>query len=166
MASPERLNPSMVDNSSSNNDEDSAGMLANVLRDNKVYLRGSAMGKGFRRAARYYLQEVLPQKLIEFEDKENTMASSTVEQDDNLEIPAEESFYVVDLGVVVSQFYQWRKHFPRVSVYYAVKCCPDPVIVQTLATLGANFDCASRQEIKLVQDITYVVKQAKRSPET
>ena len=88
MASPERLNPSMVDNSSSNNDEDSAGMLANVLRDNKVYLRGSAMGKGFRRAARYYLQEVLPQKLIEFEDKENTMASSTIDYDDNLAIPA------------------------------------------------------------------------------
>lgn len=33
----------------------------------------------------------------------------------------------------------------------AVKCNPDPVIVKTLATLGCNFDCASRNEIHLVE---------------
>lgn len=36
----------------------------------------------------------------------------------------------------------------------AVKCNPDPLIVKTLATLGCNFDCASRNEIDLVQKVT------------
>lgn len=100
------------------------GALSDLLRQNNVYLGGSCMGKGFRRAARYYLQE---------EHKDD------------------DSFYVVDIGVVVSQFYQWRQHFPRVQVFYAIKCNPDPLLIQTLATLGANFDCASKQEIMLVQ---------------
>ena len=63
----------------------------------------------------------------------------------------EDPFYVVDLGVIVSQVYQWRKFFPRVEPFYAVKCNPDPVVVKALALLGANFDCASQQEIQIVQ---------------
>ena len=65
----------------------------------------------------------------------------------------EEPFYVVDLGIVASQLARWRAAFPRVHPYYAVKCNPDPVIVQTLASLGCNFDCASRGEIEIVQRI-------------
>jgi diaminopimelate decarboxylase len=34
----------------------------------------------------------------------------------------------------------------------AVKCNPDPLIIKILATLGCNFDCASRNEIRLVMD--------------
>jgi diaminopimelate decarboxylase len=41
-----------------------------------------------------------------------------------------------------------------VEPFYAVKCNPDPVIVKTLAILGCNFDCASRTEIRLVQEAT------------
>lgn len=33
-----------------------------------------------------------------------------------------------------------------------LQCNPDPVIVRTLAVLGVNFDCASRNEIRLVQE--------------
>jgi len=105
-----------------------AGILSDIMRQNNVYLGGSAMGKGFRRAARYYLQS-----------------------DQGV---AEDSFYVVDIGVVVSQYYQWRQHFPRVQCFYAIKCNPDPILIQTLATLGANFDCASKQEIMLVEGLT------------
>lgn len=108
-------------------DTTAAGILSNILRQNNVYLGGSALGKGFRRAARYHLQ---------------THGEE------------EESFYVVDIGVVVSQYYQWLQHFPRVSCYYAVKCNPDPLLIQTLAALGANFDCASQQEIRLVEQLT------------
>ena len=49
--------------------------------------------------------------------------------------------------------YQWRKCFPRVEPFYAVKCNPDPVIVKTLALMGTNFDCASRGEIQFVNEI-------------
>ena len=38
---------------------------------------------------------------------------------------------------------------PRVRPSYAVKCNDDPTIVETLAALGAGFDCASRGEIAL-----------------
>lgn len=38
----------------------------------------------------------------------------------------------------------------NISPYYAVKCNPDRKIVSTLADLGANFDCASPNEIELV----------------
>ncbi|EEC47953.1 ornithine decarboxylase 2, partial [Phaeodactylum tricornutum CCAP 1055/1] len=69
-------------------------------------------------------------------------------------MPLEDSFYVVDIGVLVSQVYQWRRVFPRVEPFYAVKCNPDPLIVKTLATLGCNFDCASRNEIRLVMEAT------------
>lgn len=34
--------------------------------------------------------------------------------------------------------------------YYAVKCNSDVVVLRTLAALGVNFDCASREEIDTV----------------
>ena len=49
----------------------------------------------------------------------------------------------------------FRKSFPRVEPFYAVKCNPDPVIVRTLAVLGVNFDCASRNEIRLVHELSH-----------
>jgi hypothetical protein len=161
-------NDSMVSNSSSFLDpEEGAGILEGVLHNNDVYLGGSALGKGFRRAARYYLQKVGPKKLTmdehfldEIDEEEAYLGEDTMDDD----IPAEDSFYVIDIGVIVSQFYQWRKHFPRVHPYYAIKCNPDPVIIQTLAILGANFDCASRQEIQLVQDICASLRLT-RTPE-
>jgi hypothetical protein len=66
--------------------------------------------------------------------------------------PIEDPFYVVDLGIVASQLARWRAAFPRVVPYYAVKCNPDPVVVRLLASLGCNFDCASRGEIELVRE--------------
>lgn len=42
---------------------------------------------------------------------------------------------------------------PNVQPYYAVKCNPDKRILATLATCGANFDCASPSEIAKVLNI-------------
>jgi ornithine decarboxylase len=55
-----------------------------------------------------------------------------------------------------------RRFFPRIEPFYAVKCNPDPVVVKTLAILGCNFDCASRNEIRLVQEVT---RDLPRKPE-
>ena len=103
------------------------------------------MGRGFRRAARYYLQEVLPEKLIPIspsghgdvgeEDYKEEKFDGDHMLEPDVEIPAEESFYVLDIGAVISQLYQWRKNFPSVYPYYAVKCNPDPLIVRALAIL-------------------------------
>jgi ornithine decarboxylase len=64
--------------------------------------------------------------------------------------------------VVVDTAPTGRRFFPRVEPFYAIKCNPDPVIVQTLAVLGCNFDCASRNEIRLVQD---TCSQLSRQPD-
>lgn len=86
---------------------------------------------------------------------------------------SQDAFYVVDLKEVVRKFEQWKAEvrdwvavvcaplpppatpsaapaqLPRVRPCYAVKCNDDPKIVETLAALGAGFDCASRGEIAL-----------------
>ncbi|KAI9204095.1 pyridoxal-dependent decarboxylase [Polychytrium aggregatum] len=68
------------------------------------------------------------------------------------EAEAEDSFFVADMGDVVRQHSQWKSLLPRVEPFYAVKCCPDPVVIKTLVDLGIGFDCASKVEIQTVLD--------------
>lgn len=58
-----------------------------------------------------------------------------------------EPFYVVDLGVVMSQFNKWTSLLPKIKPYYAIKCNPNTAIIKTLNILGTYFDCASKNEI-------------------
>lgn len=110
------------------------------------------MGKGFRRATRYYLRKTAPLKIPDAALSPSLGDSSNL-LNPGVEHRVEEPFYVVDIGMVISQLYQWKQYFPRVEPFYAVKCNPDRVIVQTLLALGCNFDCASRNEIRLVQEL-------------
>ncbi|SMQ52190.1 unnamed protein product [Zymoseptoria tritici ST99CH_1A5] len=66
------------------------------------------------------------------------------------EAGAEDAFFVADLGEVYRQHMRWKKHLPRVTPHYAVKCNPDPAVLKLLAKLGAGFDCASKTEIEQV----------------
>jgi len=59
-------------------------------------------------------------------------------------------FYILNVATVVEKFKQWKNLLPRVEPHYAVKCNPDDVILNTLAGLGAGFDCASQGEIDKV----------------
>jgi ornithine decarboxylase len=65
----------------------------------------------------------------------------------------EEAFYFVDLGCVVKKLKQWKELLPRVKPFYAMKCNPNPAIVNTLAGLDVNFDCASKNEIQQILNI-------------
>jgi diaminopimelate decarboxylase len=67
---------------------------------------------------------------------------------------SERAFYIIDLGALTSSFSNWMKLLPNIKPYYAVKCNPNPVILNALASLGANFDCASETEIKSIIEIT------------
>jgi len=67
---------------------------------------------------------------------------------------SEQPFYVVDLGEIVSAVARWRELLPMVTPYYAVKCNPNHVMLEALASLDVNFDCASEAEIKTVVEIT------------
>jgi len=62
----------------------------------------------------------------------------------------EDTFHVVDLSSLISSLDLWKQALPRVMPYYAVKTNPDPLILATLAFLGARFDCASQQEMEMV----------------
>jgi len=62
----------------------------------------------------------------------------------------EEAFYIIDLGAVLRKYDQWVRSLPRVKPFYAIKCNPNTAIVKTLASLGVNFDCASKAEIQQI----------------
>ncbi|XP_006626107.1 ornithine decarboxylase [Lepisosteus oculatus] len=64
-----------------------------------------------------------------------------------------DAFYVADLGDVLKKHLRWVRALPRVTPFYAVKCNDSKAVVMTLASLGAGFDCASKTEIQLVQNI-------------
>lgn len=78
----------------------------------------------------------------------------------------EEAFYIIDLGTVVRKLQQWNRCLPRVKPFYgkidfiiealifllAVKCNNNAAIVSTLASMGVNFDCASKSEIQQVME--------------
>lgn len=61
--------------------------------------------------------------------------------------------YVYDLGRLKKLYQQWKERFPYIHPYYAVKCNPDKQVLKTLASCGANFDCASPNEITQVLSI-------------
>jgi len=63
-------------------------------------------------------------------------------------------FFIVDLSIVIAQYKKWTEQLPKVKPFYAIKCNPDQLVIKTLAMLGVNFDCASKNEIILALDAT------------
>jgi ornithine decarboxylase len=53
-----------------------------------------------------------------------------------------------------TQWSTWAKAFPTIKPFYAVKCNPEPFLLQTLMNHGASFDCASLREFYDVQKCT------------
>ncbi|KAH9370405.1 hypothetical protein HPB48_020398 [Haemaphysalis longicornis] len=65
----------------------------------------------------------------------------------------DDAFYVCDVRDIVEKVYLWREALPRVTPYYAIKSCRDPVVLNVLNSLGVNFDCSNKLEIAAVLDI-------------
>ncbi|CAJ2635763.1 unnamed protein product [Trifolium pratense] len=59
-------------------------------------------------------------------------------------------FSVLDLRVVIDLMNKWTTNLPTVKPFYAVKCNPNISLLSTLASLGSNFDCASKVEIESI----------------
>lgn len=66
----------------------------------------------------------------------------------------EQPFYIVNFGTIVKLYEHWNELLPNIKPYYAVKCNPNVVLIELLASLGCNFDCASENEIRSVIQIT------------
>jgi ornithine decarboxylase len=60
---------------------------------------------------------------------------------------------VVDHKVLRENYQLFRKHLPRVQVYYAVKANSDAAIVRTFYDAGASFDVASVAEFLTVHEL-------------
>lgn len=65
----------------------------------------------------------------------------------------DEPFYVFDIGDIIEKHQTWITQMPNIIPHYAVKCNDDEVVLSTLATLGASFDCASKSEIAKVLNL-------------
>jgi len=60
---------------------------------------------------------------------------------------SDEPFYIVDLDKVEDQYNKWVENLPAIQPFFAVKSNPDSNIIDLLANLGCNFDCASKNEL-------------------
>ena len=90
-----------------------SGILGDVFKEANVWMGGSSLGKGLKKAATYYMKN----NLLKMEKPGHLRlpGSEDLNQDAD-KMPLEDSFYVVDIGIVASQVYQWRRFFPRVEV--------------------------------------------------
>jgi ornithine decarboxylase len=81
------------------------------------------------------------------------MVGSGVFTDPSSKDSQRDSFYTLNLSVLKRVYEEWTEALPHVKPYYAVKCNPTSAIIETLATMGSNFDCASQAEIQQVLDL-------------
>jgi ornithine decarboxylase len=61
-------------------------------------------------------------------------------------------FLVLDPGVVADRYAELGALLPTAEIYYAVKACPHPAVLEVLAALGSGFDVASPGEVRLALD--------------
>jgi diaminopimelate decarboxylase len=66
----------------------------------------------------------------------------------------DDAYYIIDFGEIIRQYKRWTTNLPRVEPFYAVKCNPNLAIIRILHSLGCGFDCASKNEIAEVLNIT------------
>src|SRR5258707_4557583 len=60
--------------------------------------------------------------------------------------------FIIDHDALRKAYREFRRHLPRIQVYYAVKANPDPLIVRTLFEERASFDVASMTELMIVYE--------------
>ncbi|GAA0324050.1 type III PLP-dependent enzyme [Psychrobacter aestuarii] len=61
-------------------------------------------------------------------------------------------FLVVDLSRIETKFHEMERLFPAAKIHYAMKASPAVEVIELLARLGSNFDCASIYELDRVLD--------------
>lgn len=64
----------------------------------------------------------------------------------------ETPFLVVDLSRIKTKYHEMVGFFPKAKIHYAMKASPAVEVINLLADLGSNFDCASIYELDRVLD--------------
>ena len=60
--------------------------------------------------------------------------------------PTKTPYFVFDGAELKCLVEHWFDIFPGITPFYAMKCNPHPMMLETLSGLGVNFDCASSGE--------------------
>ena len=60
--------------------------------------------------------------------------------------------FVIDHAKIRENYHEFKKNFPKIQAYFAVKANSNPGIVKTLMDLGASFDVASMPEFMIVHN--------------
>jgi ornithine decarboxylase len=63
------------------------------------------------------------------------------------------SVAVVSPRRIQSQIELWKQQLPSVNPFYAVKCNPEPILLEELINGSVNFDCASLREVYEVHNL-------------
>jgi hypothetical protein len=82
--------------------EEEVKILSHLIKEYSVFLGGGSLGKGLKKAATHYL--TAPRREPDHFSLEG--ANDLNEHVDRF--PREDSFYVVDIGVLISQMYQCK----------------------------------------------------------
>ena len=79
-----------------------SGVLGQLLQEENVFLGGASMGKGLKKAAVHYLEK----RGANANNPLLKLPGASMLAEECNPTPNEEPFYIVDLGVLVSQVYQ------------------------------------------------------------
>ena len=63
------------------------------------------------------------------------------------------AFYIINIGDTIRRVQLWKKLFPTIDAYYAVKANSNPILCKLLAFCGLGFDVASIDEINIVKNL-------------
>ena len=58
-----------------------------------------------------------------------------------------------EISLLLNLCEKWKKEFPLIQPYYAVKCLPQMPIIRAMNEFGFGYDCATIREIKQALDI-------------
>lgn len=77
------------------------------------------------------------------------------EFNNHIQINNEKPLLIIDFNILCKQFLFWKKYLPNVTPFYAVKSNPDKYLIEYMIEnkLVTNFDCASVNELKLIDNI-------------
>ncbi|XP_037503419.1 ornithine decarboxylase-like, partial [Rhipicephalus sanguineus] len=65
----------------------------------------------------------------------------------------DDAFFVCDLRDITRKVELWHQCLPRVTPFFAIKACGDPVVLAELNAQNVNFDCSNNTEIQTILEM-------------
>ncbi|XP_056636353.1 ornithine decarboxylase-like isoform X2 [Diorhabda sublineata] len=61
-----------------------------------------------------------------------------------------EGFFLCNVNELILKYREWKRLFPNVDPFYAVKCNDSRIVLEIIAALGLGFSCVSKEEIRRI----------------